>query len=135
MVILAFVGLGPIPVVIFSTAYAIYISHISMVFYFAPIFLVYAYGLGFLPALVTGLIFYVWQRSSRSSDRSDFFVAAIAGAGAAFLFGAVLQSVTDIVGNATGLPDHEKVVVWTVAFGLPGLIGGAFTAVCLNWKR
>ncbi len=84
MVVLAFVGLGPLPVVLVSTVYATYIMQ-GMVFYFAPIFLVFAYGLGFVPASITGLIFSAWQRSTHSSLRSDLLFGGILGAAVAFV--------------------------------------------------
>lgn len=131
MVVLAFVGLGPLPVVLVSTVYATYIMQ-GMVFYFAPVFLVFAYGLGFLPASVTGVIFSAWQRSRHSSLRSDLLVAGLVGAAVAFAFGAILQSTTVAFGDLYSLPLHEKLIYWTVIFSLPGLAGGVFTAAFLN---
>jgi hypothetical protein len=135
MVVMAFIGLGPLPVVMVSTVYATYISHLSMVFYFAPIFLVLAYGLGFVPASITGLIFSVWQRSAHSSLRFDLLVAGFVGASIAFVFGAILQSTTVAFGDLYSLPLHEKVIYWTAIFGLPGLAGGVFAAAFLNRNR
>ncbi|MES2192179.1 MAG: hypothetical protein V4454_18830 [Pseudomonadota bacterium] len=131
MVVLAFVGLGPIPAVLISTALAIVMGGVGVLPYVLPMILVFPYICGFLPACMTGLIFWVWQRSYRSSFVSDLFVAATVGAVLAFVFGGALKLVT---GSSTGQPNNEATIVWACSFGLAGLLGGAFTAVCLGWK-